>query len=210
MSALAPLAAALRGLGEPGFLGWLFLGLALLWLNARAGLPRAARDLRWRGIGFALFLLAAVLGLGRGLAAAWPWPPQAALLCAALAPLLAGALVRRRRLGWALLAGLSFPFFLLISLTALFGLWLDLAVVAGAVLALALALSVAGAVLTWRTPKPVQPVFGGFAGFPGGFRFGAGGFAPRGPGAAHDDVVDVEARTVDEPAPPALPPGERR
>jgi hypothetical protein len=209
VNALEPLGRALAGLGELSFLGWLFLGFALLWLNARAGMPRAARDLRWRGLGFVLFLGAAVLDLGRGLVGAWPWPPQGALLGAALAPLLAGALLRRGRLGWAVLVGLSVPLFLLIALTAFFGLWLNLAMCVGGVLALALGLSVAGAVLTWRTPKPAQPAFGGFggfAGFPGGFggRFHFGTGRP-GAAAAADDVVDVEARTVDEPPPPALP-----
>lgn len=197
MSVTEALGTALAGLGELSFVGWLLLGGALLWLNARAGLPRAGRDLRWRGAGFALFILAAVLGLGRGLVAAWPWPPQTALLGAALAPLLAGALLRRGHLGLGVLAGLAFPFLLLITLTAFFGLWLNLAMLGGAVLALALGLSLAGALLTWRSPRPAVPPFGA------GFNFRRGGFG-AGP-AADAEVVDVEARDVDAPPPPSLP-----
>lgn len=196
---VADLLAALQGLGSLGFVGWLFLGLALLWLNTRAGLPRSRRDLQLRGGGFALFLVAAVLGLGQGLAALWPWPPQAALLCAAAAPLLAGWLLANGRWGWGLLLGLSFPFFLLIALTAFVGQWLDLRVLGGGLLALALVASVVGALLTWRTPVPAAPTFN--------FRFQRGfgpGFGRPRP-ANDDDVVDVEARDVDEPPPPSLP-----
>ncbi|MBN8487917.1 MAG: hypothetical protein J0M20_09380, partial [Burkholderiales bacterium] len=61
----ASLSSTLIALGTPGVFGWLLLLIALLWLNTRAGLPRARRDLQLRGGGFALFLIAAVLGLGQ-------------------------------------------------------------------------------------------------------------------------------------------------
>lgn len=199
---VADLLAALQGLGSLGFFGWFFLGLALLWLNARAGLPRARRDLQLRGGGFALFLVAAVLGLGQGLVALWPWPPQAALLCAAAAPLLAGWLLANGRWGWGLLLGFSFPFFLLIALTAFVGQWLDLRVLGGGLLALALLASGVGALLTWRLPRPEVPPFATHFQFRRGF--GGPGFGRRGP-ANDDDVVDVQARDIDEPPPPALP-----
>ncbi len=206
MNALTTLTSGLAALGQPTVLGWILIGVGLVWLNTRAGLPRSRRDLQWRAAGFGLFLLALVLDVGRGLVSAWPWPPQSALLCALIAPVAAGWLFRQGRLLLAFWVGLSFPFFALITLTAFFGMWLNLALLGGAILALGLLASVAGAVLTLRTPKPVGSpfVFGNL----GGFGFGTGGF-PRPGGAGHgaasnDDVVDVEARTVEE-APTALP-----
>lgn len=198
----ATLSGLLIGLGSPGLFGWLLLLIALLWLNTRAGLPRARRDLQLRGGGFALFLMAAVLGLGQGLAALWPWPPQAALLCAAAAPLLAGWLLAKGRWGWGLLLAFSFPFFVLIALTAFFGQWLDLRLIGGGLLALALLASLAGALLTWRLPRPEVPPFATHFQFRRGF--GGPGFGRRGP-ANDDNVVDVQARDIDEPPPPALP-----
>ena len=203
--AMAPITQGLVGLGALPFWAWLLLGLGLLWANARVGLPRAGRDLRWRGAGLLLFTLAAVLALGQGLTGAWPWPPQVALLCALAAPLAAGWALRRGRLLLSVLLGLSFPFFLLIALTAFFGLWLNLNLLGGVLLLAALAFSAAGLLLTHRTPMPAQPAW---AGFQRGFRFGPGGFRqPGGPSGADGDVVDVEARTVDEPTRPQLPPG---
>lgn len=191
---------ALRWLGTLGVFGWLGAGVLLVWLNTRVGLPRARRDLQWRGLGLLLLGCAAVLSLGQGLVALWPWPPQAALLCAVLAPLLAGWLLAQGRWGWALLAGLSLPFFVLIALTALFGLWLDLPLVGGVLLALAALASAVGLLMSWRSPRPAASPWA--AQFP--FGRGAAGRFRRGP-APDDQVVDVEARDVDEPPPPALP-----
>ena len=211
MNVLTSLHTGLAGLGEPSVLGWLVFGAGLLWLNVRSGLPRARRDLQLRGLGVVLFVLAAVLDLGRGLVAAWPWPwpPQTALLGTLVAPLAAGWLLRRGRWGLAALAGLSFPLLALITVTAFFGLWLDLALVGGAVLAVAWVLSVAGALLTWRTPKSADSPFGAFGNLGGAFVFGPGGFRRAGPGraraASNDDIVDVEARDIDAPPPPSLP-----
>lgn len=208
MNALTTLTSGLAALGQPTVLGWILIGVGLVWLNSRAGLPRSRRDLQWRAAGFGLFLLAWVLDVGRGLVSAWPWPPQSALLCALIAPVAAGWLFRQGRWLLAFWAGLSVPFFALITLTAFFGMWLDLALIGGALLALALGGSVIGVVLTRRTPKSANSPFGVFGNLGGGFSFGPGGFRRTGPGrpgaASNDDVVDVEARTV-ESAPPALP-----
>jgi hypothetical protein len=207
VTVLESLHQGLARLGEPTLLGWMLLGVGLIWLQSRAGLPRSRRDLQWRGAGLALFMLAAVLDLGRGLEAAWPWPPVTALWCALGVPWVAGWLWRRGRWGLAVILGLSVPFWLLITVTAFFGMWLDLHLVGGVLLALALVASGVGAALTWRTPRPVDSPFGMF-GRAGGFPFGPGGFRGTGPGrpgsASHDDIVDVEARTVDEAPLPAL------
>lgn len=199
------LADGLLGLSDLPWPVWLLALAALLMLNARAGLPRSRRDLRLRGLGFGLFLLAAVLSLGRVLAAAWPWPVGSALLGALLAPMAAGWALRRGRWGLALLLGLSFPLFLLVSLTAVFGLVLNLQAVNSSLLLLAAVLSVWGAAVTWRTPRPAQgPAWTGV------WQFGRGGFGGVGPAGrrrpvAPDDVVDIEARDVDAPPAPRLP-----
>lgn len=211
MDLLPPLTALLTRLGDPGALGWLLLVIGWLWLNTRAGMPRAPRDLKWRGAGFVLLFLAAVLGMGRGLVEAWPWSAQAALAAAVLVPLAAAALARRGHVGLAVLAGLSVPFFILMVVTSFFGLWLNLALTSGVLLTLAVLTTVVGALLTWRTPRPAQPMFsrqaGGRAGgFSAHFSFGATvGRAGRGDRTPPPDVVDVEARAVDETPPPALP-----
>lgn len=209
MNALTTLTAGLAALGQPTALGWILIGVGLVWLNSRAGLPRSRRDLQWRAAGGLLFLLALVLDMGRGLVSAWPWPPQAALLGALIAPTAAGWLFSRGRWLLAFWVGLSVPFFVLITLTAFFDLWLDLALVGGAILALSGVASLVGAVWTRRTPPPVgSPFVFGQPG--GGFGFGAGGVRWPAPGSgargatSADDVVDVEARTVDE-ARPMLP-----
>jgi len=113
--------------------------------------------------------------------------------------LLAGWLLANGRWGWGALLAFSFPFFLLIALTAFVGQWLDLRVLGGGLLALALIASVAGALLTWRTPVPAAPAFNFH--FQRGFGPGFGRPRP----ANDDNVVDVEARDVDAPPPPSLP-----
>ncbi|MBN8489634.1 MAG: hypothetical protein J0M20_18125, partial [Burkholderiales bacterium] len=113
-----------------------------------------------------------------------------------------GWLLANGRWGWGLLLALSFPFFVLIALTAFFGQWLDLRLLGGGLLALALLASVVGALLTWRLPRPEVPPFATHFQFRRGF--GGPGFGRRGP-ANDDDVVDVQARDIDEPPPPALP-----
>lgn len=187
----------LAQLSDMHFVWWLVWLAAFFWINARTGLPHSALALKLRGAGFALFIFAAVLSFGRELVGIYPGPKATAVIGVALAPVLMAFAARKGWWGVMMLALISWPLFGLVALTAFFGLLLDLRAINSILLLMALGLTVWGCFFT----KPDPAAAGGFA-FgtgKGGFR---GGFAWQrpGPGPVDSEVVDVDARTVEEAA----------
>ena len=187
----------LAQLSDMHFVWWLVWLAAFFWVNARTGLPHSALALKLRGAGFALFIFAAVLSFGRELVGIYPGPKATAVIGVALAPVLMAFAARKGWWGVMMLALISWPLFGLVALTAFFGLLLDLRAINSILLLMALGLTVWGCFFT--KPDPAATDGFAFGTGKGGFR---GGFAWQrpGPGPVDSEVVDVDARTVEEAA----------
>lgn len=191
----------LASLSDMHFFWWLVWLVGFVWLNIRSGMPQSSRALKLRGLGFALFVFAAVLGFGRELVGIYPGPKASAFIGVVMAPVAMVAAARRGWWGLSMLSLISWPLFGLVAATAFFGLLLDLRLVGSLLLLTALGLSLWGCFFTKPDPAAAAGGFAFGGSTRGGFR---GGFAWQrpGPGPVDSEVVDVDARAVEEAATP--------